>query len=121
MSQQLISRLKMAVERWPVLRERSGRDLGEFLQTTYLGKFSKLANSGTSDEVWMAKRQVEAIEDILDNKFKTEFPRKADSTFTGDAGRKHYTKLSSQSQETYNKDGFIAKMLKKSSNKKKKE
>ena len=45
MSKQLIRRLQSVIARWPVDSSRKGRDLGEFLATSYLQKFKELANN----------------------------------------------------------------------------
>merc|ERR1719282_1958538 len=70
------------LEKWPVDKNKTGKDLGEALRVV----FSKTFPSGSSSSVTNEKllnRQIAALDSLISNKSLNSFPVSSKSTFTG--------------------------------------
>ncbi|EGD74477.1 hypothetical protein PTSG_05841 [Salpingoeca rosetta] len=102
--------LEALVARWPRIAGRDGRSIAEKLTSEYKTRMVKAASG---EDAWAVKRELQAIEDLLEDKFSKEFPRQENTNFSGDLGRKWgYSQLSSDAQSEFNKEGFFARMMK---------
>lgn len=110
--QRTLKALDTLVARWPSTTGRDGRVIAGKLSTVYRSRIEAAASKG-SDGMWHVKKELTAIEDLLNDKYKAEFPRREDTTFSGEIGRRWgFSQLSTDAQEKFNEDGFFARILK---------
>eukprot|EP00040_Diaphanoeca_grandis_P002594 m.22210 g.22210 ORF g.22210 m.22210 type:complete len:139 (+) comp13724_c0_seq1:271-687(+) len=111
----LLSRFKRVRETWPVVEERIGRDLGQYIKGSYSTRLKDAASKAVAAEdaaqVSMLEREVVALEKLSDNAFKNKYQRSTDSTFMGDAGKQFYSKLSTKAQKDQNTQGYWDKLF----------
>eukprot|EP01147_Barroeca_monosierra_P004942 gene4942-8722_t len=104
--------LETLVKRWPSAGGKDGRSLAERLTSAYLARMNEGFSKDT-ESAWTIKKEIQAIEELINDQYRTEFPRKQNTNFSGSIGQRWgFSQLSSEAQSQFNKDGFFARMLK---------
>jgi len=69
------------LERWPVDKNKQGKDIGEGLRQLFSNNFPSGSASKVNEK--MINKQVAALESLIENKPSTSHPSTSKSTFTG--------------------------------------
>jgi len=107
----LMSAFKTIREAWPVVEERVGRDLGQYIRGSYAVSFKEHVSAG-GDRLEYAKKEVKALEALQQSSFKQRYQREVDTTFTGDLGdRFGFAKLNTSAQREHNMPSFMDRLF----------
>ncbi|XP_073251435.1 ubiquinol-cytochrome c reductase complex assembly factor 2-like [Porites lutea] len=96
----LYKRFLQVCEQWPVDQNRLGRDLGEHLKGNLVPRIKK-----SQIESKEAEKMLDSLIKISSNYYRTKYPRKAETAFTGDLptvkeGAKFYLSTDMQKRST---------------------
>merc|ERR1711976_431312 len=98
-------------DKWPVVEDRVGRDLGQYIRGSYAINLKEHINAG-GKQLEHANKEIEALKALQNSEFKQRYQRQSDTTFTGDLGSKFgFGKLATSTQREHNMPSFMDRLF----------